>query len=654
VELYGAFLRAGAGAEGARDALDRMVSSLTQSDIPVISPEGVPLQSRKDLEAATRAVFLDGALDAPVRRIHLNGNCQIVSLGSAVDPARVDVGPFRADVVSVLSPTDVWKKRVNPALDDFEDRSTLALTDENERVLRHAKGRRILSSTVNAYVGIGEPIVGFGKGGSESMTIFLLKEGEDRITVRKILSEALTTAHWNPKGKGVMLPPFAKAKKQTEFLQALPESVRRSFPEVYNILEREVPIPAHLQKDGRTTHREVIYEMSYVEGEEVSRFIEKHSPPPAVVARLYEQIFRFLNQNVHSVNRGPAPGGTLDVSYFQKIEDRLDLCRRTAPRTFGPELLDTERIVIDGVSYLNQAALLKRFRKHPEYLRILEPRFHSLVMGDTNTENIKIADPEPLLRAQRLVEAGAPQGETDAALTAITPESLGLRFLDPRAIGFKSDGKDTRDDPMYDNKPWHNSLGHYDEIHYEQFKLQVRTGEGQTPGVDIEFVEGNPYQRAYRVRDVEAKGGRIDRTAAPQGMEDYFAPVMTAVYGLDDPESPNLKDDPYWLIRYVFMMGTHFAAMPPFHFQAEPDGTLTDTYQTQRRPVAIYCEGIKRLNWALEMLEGTRKEFLGLPVPPLPYAPEAAPAHTAALSSGVAAQVPAPRGPEPSSLAAQA
>jgi hypothetical protein len=101
-------------------------------------------------------------------------------------------------------------------------------------------------------------------------------------------------------------------------------------------------------------------------------------------------------------------------------------------------------------------------------------------------------------------------------------------------------------------------------------------------------------------------------------MEDYFGPVMTAVYGLDDPDSPYLRDDPYWLIRFAFIMGTHFTAMPPFHFQTELGGTLIDNYQSQRRPVAIYCEGIKWLNWALEMLEGQRTEFLGLTVPPLP------------------------------------
>jgi hypothetical protein len=90
---------------------------------------------------------------------------------------------------------------------------------------------------------------------------------------------------------------------------------------------------------------------------------------------------------------------------------------------------------------------------------------------------------------------------------------------------------------------------------------------------------------------------------------------MTAALGLDDPDSPFLTDDPDWLVRFVFMMGTHFTAMPPFHFQAELDGTLTDTPLVQRRPVAIYCEGVKWLNWAAEMLEGTRTEFLGLPVP---------------------------------------
>jgi hypothetical protein len=560
---------------------------------------------------------------APARRIQLNGNCQILSLGSALEPGDVDAGPFRTDIISVQSPAAIWRKRVNPALDDLEDRSTLTLTAETAKVLRHAQGRNLLSSTVNAYVNAGESVVGFGEGGSESMTILLRKDGDDQIIVRKILSEALTTAKWNRQGDGVMLPPYAKAKNQAEYLEALPESVRPYFPRAFDSLERDIPVPAHLRTDAITAHKEVIYEMSYVPGQEVSQYIAQHCPPPAVIARLYGQILSVLNDVVHSVNREPAPGQTLDISYFRKVEDRLALCRRTAPRTFDEHLLDTEQIVINGVAYLNSGALLRRFRQHPEFLDVLEPRFHSLVMGDTNTENIKIDNLEPLLAAQRLIESGAPAGEIETALAAITATALGLRFLDPRAIGFRGQGRQTRDDAMYDNKPWHNSIGHYDELHHEQFDLRVRTGPDRTPQVDITFTEGNPYQRAYRVRDVAVSDEPVD-PAVPQGLEDFFAPVMTEVYGLDDPDSAYCRDDPYWLTRFVFIMGTHFTAMPPFHFSSELGGTFVDDAQTQRRPIAIYCEGIKWLNWALEMLEGRRSEFLGLAVTPAPPPAQAA------------------------------
>ncbi|WP_236653660.1 ACP S-malonyltransferase [Streptacidiphilus melanogenes] len=612
------------------EALERMLDGLAEPQIPLVSPAGVPVQSRRDLAETTRGMLGDGpshrwAHDGRAR-IHLGGNCQVISLGSRLTAAEVDAGPHHADLVRVGEPAEIWRRRRNPALDRLESACALALTQENAQVLETARSRRVLSSTVYAYIGIDESVVSFGKGGSESMTVFVRKQGEERVTVRKILSEALTTARWNPQGTGVMLPPFAKARKQAEYLRALPASVRPYFPEVFDVAEREVPVPPHRRRTGQAhgpaggpaVDREVLYEMSYVAGEEVSRFVERHSPPPVLVARLYEQVVRVLNERVHSVGRVPAPGETLDVSYFRKIEDRLDLCRRTAPRTFGEHLLGTERIVVNGVSYLNSGALLRRFRGNPAYARVLEPRFHSLVMGDTNTENIKITDSGPLLRAQRLIESGAPREKVDAALTAVTAEALGIRFLDPRAIGFKSEGADTRDDAMYDNKPWHNSIGHYDEIHFEHFTLAVDAGEDRTPRVDVGFLEGNPYQRAYRVRDVTAKGGAV-HPEAPQGMEDHFAPVMTAALGLDDPASPFLEQDPYWLVRFVFMMGQHFTAMPPFHFQQELDGTLVDDHRSQRRPVAIYCEGVKWLNWALEMLDGTRTEFLGLPVPALPH-----------------------------------
>ncbi|MGH4033407.1 ACP S-malonyltransferase [Actinomycetota bacterium Odt1-20B] len=612
-----------AAAGGDTDALHGLLTLIGPAEIPVISPQGVPVQAEKDLRDATRAVLLDGALEGPTRRIHLNGDLSIVSLGTdrATTDATTDIdaGSFNAHTLAVPSPAAARTKGIAPELDAFEYRSLLTLTDESHRIRENAQERRVLPSTVASYIGVDESLVSFGKGGSESMTMFVKKDGEQRITVRKILSEALTTAHWSPDGAGVMLAPFAKARKQAEYLQSLPAPVGRYFPEVFGVVERQIPIPAHQQEAaGRSADREVIYEMSYVDGEEVSRFVEKQSPPPAVIARLYEQIVHVLNDHVHSVNRVPAPGDTLDVSYFKKIEDRLELSRRTAPATFSEHLIDTERIVINGTSYLNHQALLERFRGTPEFRSVLEPAFHSLVMGDTNTENIKMLNVQPLLHAQHLIEDDAPQEEIDAALQAITAESLGIKFLDPRAIGFKGEGAATRDDAMYDNKPWHNSIGHYDEMHFEHFTMNVDAGPGKTPQVTVDFEPGNPYQLAYRVRDVVAGGGSVD-PANPQGMEDHFATVMTRALGLDDPDSPFLRDDPYWIVRFVFMMGQHFTAMPPFHFQAELDGTLPDSWQTQRRPVAIYCEGIKWLNWALEMLEGKRTEFLGLPVPPLPH-----------------------------------
>ncbi|WP_438382361.1 hypothetical protein ABHV46_01165 [Asaia sp. BMEF1] len=438
----------------------------------------------------------------------------------------------------------------------------------------------------------------------------------ENVIVRKILSEALIAVGWNPEGTGVMLPPFTKAKRQAEFLQALPDPARRYFPHVFDILEREIQVPTHYFKEtDRLTFKELIYEMSFVPGEEVSRYVERCSPPPAIMARIYEQIALVLRNDVHSLRRVRSPGDTLEASYFRKIEDRLDLCRSTAPNAFNEKLLDTSHIIINGVRYRNFRTILSILRENAAYCDMLEPRFHALVMGDTNTENIKINEVAPLVRAQALIEASAPAVDIEAALDAITAASIDLRFLDPRAIGFNSEGAETRDDPMYDNKPWHNSLGHYDEVHHEHFDLSVSVGEGRSPEVEIRYEQGNPYERSYRVEDLTERNIDIDEHPDVMGMERYFAPVMRKLYDLDNPQSAAVAEDPHWLVRFVFVMGAHFTAMPPFHFQMELDGSLVDSYLVQRRPVAIFCEGIRWLNWALEMLEGKRRKFLGVPLP---------------------------------------
>ncbi|MEV4422827.1 ACP S-malonyltransferase [Patulibacter sp. NPDC049589] len=593
-------------------ALDRFLPEIGDAAMSVLSPDGVPLGTRRELQDATVRVFRNAALDRPERLVQVNGACLVVSLGSVLASYRLRSTPHQAQVVSVRVPAELWRKGLNRALDAADERAALGRSHEREHVLGYAQHRKILSSTVNAYIEPGETVVGFGAGGSESMTMFFERDAAPGIRVRKVLSEALTTVSWDPSGTGVMLPPFTKAQRQAEYLQALPPSLGRLFPQVGTITARELPVPTYLAAGRSGAFRELIYEMSYVPGEEISRWVERTSPPSAVVARVYEVILEVLHRDVHAVRRRPAPGATLEEQYFTKIEQRLNLCRRTAPATFGPWLLEPDRIVINGRALRNIRPLLAAFRSNPGFQAVLEPRFHALVMGDTNTENIKVVNLEPLHTAQRVVESGARPADVDAALRAITAESIGVMFLDPRAIGYRSEGADTRDDPMYDNKPWHNSIGHYDEMHYEEFQLDTGIVNG-APTVDIRFRAGNPYQRAYDVRDVLEREERVtDQT----GMEAHFARVMRSVYDLDDPNAAQHRDDPHWLTRFVFTMGTHFAAMPPFHFLAEVDGSLTDTPLTQRRPVAIYAEGIKWLNWSLEMLEGTRLEFLGLPVVP--------------------------------------
>jgi hypothetical protein len=205
-------------------------------------------------------------------------------------------------------------------------------------------------------------------------------------------------------------------------------------------------------------------------------------------------------------------------------------------------------------------------------------------MGDANTENVKITNPDVLLTAMQEDRLG------------FSYEDLGIRFLDPRAIGFNSVGANVVDDYMYDNKSLHNSLGNYDVIHAGHFRIRVAI-EHDEPHIRLEHKEHHPFKEPYR------------------NIDQYF-PYIMGGWGVTDPAF--LCDDPYWLVRFAFIMGSHFAAMPPFHFTKERDGQVRDEYEPQKRAIAVYCEGIKWLNIALDMLTGECKELYGIPVPPLP------------------------------------
>ncbi len=525
---------------------------------------------------------------APVRPL----DSWIVSF-EAKGKSPVSLGEINPEhYVNVSSLTDIWKRNVNVPLDMLEDLSILRLTDRNGKVYQFAENRGTTTSNVYPYINADEEIVGFGTGGSESLTIFLRQQPGGPIIVRKVLSEKLVTARWDRDGKGVMLPPFAKAKNQAEYLRGLPNLSRLLFPEVLNVVERNIPAPpkpGSLESDD--TFHELFYDMTYIPGLEASEFVRQYQPSPEVVAKLYTEIFRMLRERVHSQRLVPSPGGTLEESYFSKIEKRLALSQQTAPKIFTDEMLNAEHITINGQRYLNIGPLLRAFRNHPEYLSLLEPKNHSLVMGDTNTENVKITNLDPILRAME-------RGDTN-----FTGLEIGIKFLDPRSIGFHSVGAETRDDFMYDNKPWHNSTGRYDAMHGEHFDLEVeRSPDG--PVLSIDFHKDSPYVKPY------------------EGIGQLFKKTMEDAWDIDKPDSEIAREDPYWLIRFVFMMGTHFAAMPPFHFKREMDDSMVQDYTHQKRPVAIYAEGIRWLNAALEMLEGQRTEFLGVAVPVLPYTPK--------------------------------
>lgn len=594
--------------------LKKFSEKITNAHIPILSINGLPILTSRDIEANTSSMLLD---DISVKNVQVSLGCNlsVITLDDQLNRSSLKTAPYLSDIILISSPSDIWLFNQELKLVQREREAQAYLTEEHRQLLTFATKRNLLCSTINSYIEADELPVNYCSGGSESLTFFIQRAPREPIVVRKILSEALTSTKWRPDGKGVMLPPFAKAARQVDYLRALPDKIKPWFPQVYTAIEREILTPTGQERVGKTTCKEVIYEMSYVEGEEISQFIQNTHLAPQIIARLYEIIFIFLRDNIHCQNRVANTNKTLETSYFKKIEDRLALCQLTAPQSFSNDLLGSEKIVINNSEYLNIKPLLNIFRSHPEYQTLLEPSHHSLVMGDTNTENIKIGNAIKILSIQAMISEGRSEEEIKHALAEIDAENIQLRFLDPRAIGYQSEGANCRDDYMYDNKPWHNSIGHYDELHNELFTLTMNIQADKYPTINIHFNANNCYQQSYQVTDCAQKNINPLNDPTIVGMEKYFPQVMNALYKSTNSKPSFSQEDPHWLVRFVFMMGTHFAAMPPFHFTAELDGSIKDSIHTQRRPIAIYCEGIKWLNWALEILQGKRNHFLGVKVP---------------------------------------
>lgn len=540
-----------------------------------------------------------------------------IQLGGSAESATVINSDNLVETIRIPDTETYQSQTMQKSLAAIDRRCYLSSSSEFQEAVQVAAKRNALPVNLLKYVHEDEVIIGFASGGSESMTSFVARDGEDFVRVRKVLSEALVSTRWDRNGQGPMLPPFAKAKRQVEYLQALPKNVKHSFPEILDTQERnsEIASQTPMDSEGQSSPHELSYDMTYIPGIEVSELVRTRHPSASTVAGLYRTIHTFLRDNVHSERTRRVTGDVLKESYFDKIRNRLELTRHTAPRTFGEGLLDSETIWINNKPYLNIGPILEKLEHNNDYMEKLEPKYLGLVMGDTNTENIKIQESNLALEMSlRDGEDPTYNSVNTANPEDFSPDAIGLRFLDPRAIGYRSTGAQTVDDYMYDNKPWHNSLGHYDEIHHELFSFTEINTKGSEPRIGIEYQPGNPYSISY---GIHTAFDPFDKTSwnNPTCVAYYFRFIMRELYSSNLSLIPeNYKADKHWLERFVFIMGTHFAAMPPYHFVRNIDGVLTDTPQTQRRPIAVYTQGIIWLNWSLRLLQGREKQFCGVPV----------------------------------------
>lgn len=177
VALYANHLR-GVTASDANptDGIGDILGRLREAASPLVSVTGVPLAAAKDIATATRHLFEQPAFDARRRYLRLNGDVQIVCLGSDPDQETFDTAPYGSAVTIVATPEEIAQRSHSASLEALEHGCVSSLTDDNQRVLHFARGRKILSSTVFSYIKLGERVLGFGKGGSESMTMFVTAE----------------------------------------------------------------------------------------------------------------------------------------------------------------------------------------------------------------------------------------------------------------------------------------------------------------------------------------------------------------------------------------------------------------------------------------------------------------------------------------------
>ncbi|WP_438382362.1 hypothetical protein ABHV46_01170 [Asaia sp. BMEF1] len=155
---------------------DDVLGRLRDAAAPLVSVTGVPITAAKDIASTTRGLFELPLAEQRRCSLRLNGDVQIVCLGADHGEGIFDTAPYGVAVTVVSTAEQIAQRSHNAHLEALEHGCFSSLTSDNQRVLHFARGRKILSSTVFSYVKLGERVLGFGKGGSESMTMFVTAE----------------------------------------------------------------------------------------------------------------------------------------------------------------------------------------------------------------------------------------------------------------------------------------------------------------------------------------------------------------------------------------------------------------------------------------------------------------------------------------------
>jgi hypothetical protein len=389
-----------------------------------------------------------------------------------------------------------------------------------------------------------EEFGGLASGGSESLVFFVVSPSGVEF-VRKASGSGFSFAAWDTSRVGVMSDPYKRAREQVDYIQRLPPETADLFPRLYSVLDINLG-------GALGCHQALIADYEKVKGLSISDSVAVGEADAQTLPNLYRDVAQLLAEKVHTVDLALPASPSVEEFHLRKMEERIDLARRSWPAgtsNISPEL---QWIDINGRRYRSVWNCIDSIRNNPELLTALEPPLMSLVMGDCNTQNI--------------------------ILTQV-PHRAGrrshIRFIDPRGIGPTSEAGVVVDDPLYDWKYWHNSVGHYDLIYSGQFRLSVITAADKVPHVTIASAVNNAYGHAYN------------------GIEASFEEVVSATAG-----SGQTLENRYghtWRLRFLFLMGSHFSAMLPWHLRRN---TTHDSVGATT--LAMYCESVRWLNASLD------------------------------------------------------